>query len=235
MKKLACIDIGNTNTVIGSYKETLLYNINRIETDEFEIKKITLSDFENIAISSVVPKITGLLKKYNPFIITYLNSNLTLNIDTPSEVGNDRLCNIKATIKEYPLPAIVVDFGSATTYDMISKNGNFMGGAIAPGIDVSAKYLFKRAALLNKVEFKFPKHVISKNTITNLQSGIMFGGIDAVNGMISRIKTQFTKPIKTVVLTGGFSEILSPKIEHPHILDKNLTIKGIKEIWDNNN
>ena len=235
MQKLVCIDIGNTNIVIGSYNEASLYNINRIETNELEIKKIGLSDFQNIAISSVVPEITETLKKHNPFIVTYLNSKLTFNIDNPSEIGNDRLCNIKATIKEYKLPAIIVDFGSATTYDVISKNGNFIGGAIAPGIDVSAKYLFEKAALLNKVDFKFPKYIIGKNTITNLQSGIMFGGIDAVNGMIRRIKTEFNKTIKTVILTGGFSRILSPKIKCSHVLDKDLTIKGIKEIWDNNN
>ena len=234
MKKLVCIDIGNTNIVIGFYNKTSLYNISRIETDELELKKINFSDFKNIAISSVVPKITHSFKKYNPFIVTYLNSNLNLHVDDPQQVGNDRLCNIKATIKEYKLPSIIIDFGSATTYDIINKNGHFIGGAIAPGIDVSAKYLFEKAALLQKIDFKFPKYAIGKNTMTNLQSGIMLGGIDSINGMISRIKSELNEPIETVVLTGGFSEILSSKIECPHILDKNLTIKGIKEIWDNN-
>ena len=234
MKELVCIDIGNTNIIIGFYNKTSLYKTHRIKTDTVELGKINFSDFQNIAISSVVPEITQNLEKYNPFIVTHLNSNLTLNIDNPKEVGNDRLCNIKATIKEYKLPAIIVDFGSATTYDIINKNGYFMGGAIAPGIDVSAKYLFEKAALLNKVDFKFPKYTIGKDTTTNLQSGIMLGGIDAVNGMIRRIKDEFNEIIETIILTGGFSEILSPKIECSHILDKNLTIKGIKEIWDNN-
>ena len=234
MKELVCIDIGNTNIVIGFYNITSLYDICRIETDKLNLKKINISDFENIAISSVVPKITHSFKKYNPFIVTYLNSNLTLDIDDPKQVGNDRLCNIKATIKEYKLPAIIVDFGSATTYDIINTNGHFIGGSIAPGIDVSAKYLFEKAALLQKIDFKFPKHAIGKNTMTNLQSGIMLGGLDSINGMICRIKNELNETIETVVLTGGFSEILSPKIESPHILDKNLTIKGIKEVWDNN-
>jgi len=234
MKYLACIDIGNTNIVIGFYNQNELYQTSRIETNELNLNKINLSRFENIAISSVVPKITQRLEKYNPFTINYMNSQLNLKVDNPKEVGNDRLANIKATIKEYKLPAIIVDFGSATTYDIINKDGDFIGGAIAPGIDVSAKYLFEKAALLNKVNFEFPKNVIGENTITNLQSGIMFGGIDAINGMINRIKIEFDEIIETVILTGGFSKTLSPKINFPHILDINLTIKGIYAIWNDN-
>ena len=234
MKKLACIDIGNTNIVIGIYNKNNLIKTYRIETNKLELNKINFSEFENIAISSVVPKITQNLEKYNPFIITHKNSQINLKIDTPKEVGNDRLANIKATIKEYKLPAIIVDFGSATTYDIINKNKEFIGGAIAPGIDVSAKYLFERAALLNQVSFKFPYNVIGKNTTTNLQSGIMFGGIDSINGMIHRIQCEFDETIETLILTGGFSKTLSPKINHPHILDSDLTIKGIQAIWNDN-
>ena len=234
MKMLACIDIGNTNIVIGLYNKNNLIKTYRIETNVSELDKINFSEFGNIAISSVVPKITKKLEKYNPFIITHKNSQINLKIDSAEEVGNDRIANIKATIKEYKLPAIIIDFGSATTYDIINKNKEFIGGAIAPGIDVSAKYLFKRAALLNQVDFKFPKSVIGKNTTTNLQSGIMFGGIDAINGMINRIKSEFNETIETLILTGGFSETLSPEINHSHILDRELTIKGIKYIWDDN-
>ena len=234
MKDLVCIDIGNTNIVIGFYDESKLYKIHRIETNDTELNKIKFSEFKHIAISSVVPQITQTLKKYNPFIITHLNSQLKFKVDNPAEIGHDRLCNIKATIKEYTLPAVIIDFGSATTYDVINKKGEFIGGSIAPGIDVSAKYLFKKAALLDKVSFEFPKYAIGKNTATNLQSGIMLGGIDAINGMIARIKNEFNEIIKTIILTGGFSKTLSPKIKFNHIVDKNLTIKGIKEIWDNN-
>ena len=155
MKDLVCIDIGNTNIVIGFYNESKLYKIHRIETNDTELNKIKFSEFKHIAISSVVPQITQTLKKYNPFIITHLNSQLKFKIDNPKEIGHDRLCNIKATIKEYNLPAIIIDFGSATTYDVINKKDEFIGGAIAPGIDVSAKYLLKKAALLNKVSFEF--------------------------------------------------------------------------------
>jgi len=234
MKKLACIDIGNTNIVIGLYNKNNLIKTYRIETNKLELNKINFSEFENIAISSVVPKITQNLEKYNPFIINHENSQINLKIDNPKEVGNDRLANIKATIKEYKLPAIIIDFGSATTYDIINKNKEFIGGAIAPGIDVSAKYLFEKAALLNQVSFEFPENVIGKSTTTNLQSGIMFGGIDSINGMINRIQCEFDETIETLILTGGFSKILSPKINHPHTLDPELTIKGIQAIWNDN-
>ena len=231
---LVCIDIGNTNVVIGYYHKNQLIEIKRIETTQFKINELNLLSNKNIAISSVVPKITQLFTTYNPFFIDYLNSNLTLDVDNPNEVGNDRLCNIKAVIKNYALPAIIIDFGSATTYDIIDNNGVFIGGVIAPGIEVSAQHLFQRAALLNNVDFLFPKSVIGKNTITNLQSGIMFGGIDAINGMINRIKEEFNDKIKTIILTGGFAEVLSSQIKETHVLDKNLTLKGIKTIWIEN-
>ena len=136
------------------------------------------------------------------------------------------------TLKLYP--AIIIDFGSATTYDLIDNNGNFIGGAIAPGVDVSAKYLFEKAAQLNDVKFKFPETVIGKTTAANLQSGIMYGGIDAINGMLSRIKKEVSYDIKNIILTGGFSSLLSEKINLPHTVQPNLTLQGIKKIWEEN-
>ena len=235
---LACIDIGNTNIVIGFYKNHKLVNVKRFETDKSEIiKNIDFKNIKSIAISSVVPEIEKfMLSKISTsyFNISFINSNINLDIESPSEVGNDRICNMKVVIEKKLYPAIIVDFGSATTYDVINDIGHFIGGAIAPGVDVSAQNLFKKAAQLNKVDFKIPQSVIGKNTITNLQSGIMYGGIDAINGMLNRIKKEMKGKINNIILTGGFSKILSQYIEHKHTLDPNMTLDGIKLIWEEN-
>ena len=113
---------------------------------------------DKIALSSVVPKIEKyIISKFTVFSVSHINSNIKLKVQVPSDVGNDRLCNMKAVIKKNEFPAIIIDFGSATTYDVINQDGEFIGGAIAPGVDVSAKYLFERAAQLDSVPFEFPK------------------------------------------------------------------------------
>ena len=235
---LVCIDIGNTNIVVGTYDNEALINVSRIETDKNKLyEAIDLKKIKSIAISSVVPEIEKEIKNKlnsNYFSVSHINSGIKLNIDSPHEVGNDRLCNMKVAIRDNLYPAIIVDFGSATTYDVINDQGHFIGGAIAPGVDVSAENLFKRAAQLNKVNFELPKSVIGKNTITNLQSGIMYGGIDSINGMLNRIKREMKNEIKNIVLTGGFSNILSKYINHKHTIDTQMTIKGIKLIWEDN-
>ena len=235
---LTCIDIGNTNIVIGSYKDGNLKTSIRIQTDSRQInKKINFENLGYVAISSVVPEIEEIMKnKINLpcFTVSHTNSNVILDVDSPSEVGNDRICNMKVAIKNKLYPSIIVDFGSATTYDVINNKGNFIGGAIAPGIDVSAKNLFKKAAQLDTVNFKVPKYVIGKNTVTNLQSGIMYGGIDSINGMIRRIKEEVDYDINHIILTGGFSSLLSKKITTPHTVEPDLTLQGIKYIWEEN-
>ena len=240
MKSITCIDIGNTNIVTGTYLENSLKEIRRFETSEKSILEIIKQSSESnaLAISSVVPKIESSFKLHvnKPYFkVSHLNSSIHLNVDSPNEVGNDRICNMKVAIKNNLYPSIIIDFGSATTYDVIDEKGHFIGGAIAPGIDVSAKYLFKKAEQLNEVNFIIPESVIGKNTKTNLQSGIMYGGIDAINGMITRIKEEMNHQIKHLILTGGFSAILSENINHKHTVDTSLTIKGIKLIWDENN
>ena len=236
---LMCIDIGNTNIVSGVYKNNQLVDVQRIQTSKDAInKKLTLDFSFNIAISSVVPQIEkyvlSCINKNSIFSVSHINSNIKLNVDVPSDVGNDRICNIKSILHSRLYPAIIVDFGSATTYDVIDGQGAFIGGSIAPGIDVSAKYLFAKAAQLNDVEFEFPENVIGKTTTSNLQSGIMYGGVDAINGMLHRIKNELDYDIKNIVLTGGFSSLLSKKITLPHTVNPNLTLQGIKHIWDEN-
>ena len=245
---LTCIDIGNTEIDVATYinnNDFTIGNANTYDNTIFEFIELNcapslIEQFENIAISSVVPKIENKIierfQKFNLscFSVSHLNSNITLDVESPNEVGNDRICNMKVAIKKKLYPAIIVDFGSGTTYDVINEKGHFIGGAIAPGVDVSAQNLFKRAAQLSKVNYELPKSVIGKNTTTNLQSGIMYGGIDAINGMLNRIKKEMNNEIENIILTGGFSKILSTHISHKHTLDPDMTIKGIKLIWEEN-
>tara|TARA_Y100000996_G_scaffold369398_1_gene316346 strand:+ start:747 stop:1469 length:723 start_codon:yes stop_codon:yes gene_type:complete len=236
---LMCIDIGNTNIVIGVYNDNNLLGIRRLKTTRRNIEKeLDLKKYNYIAISSVVPSVEkALINQIDSedfFSVSHLNSNIKLDVDSPQDVGNDRICNIKAAITENLYPSIIIDFGSATTYDVVDSNGKFIGGVIAPGIDISAENLFKKAEQLNKVPLTLPQKVIGKNTITNLQSGIMYGGIDAINGMIYRIKQEMNNSIKYIVLTGGFSATLSEHITHLHSIDTSLTLKGIKLIWEEN-
>ena len=236
---LLCIDIGNTNIVIGTYKDNQLIDIKRIETNHPDIEKeLDLKTPNYFALSSVVPSVQKQIVKgldaKKLFLVSHLNSNIKLHVEKPEDVGNDRICNIKAVIAKNLYPSIIVDFGSATTYDVVNDRGHFIGGVIAPGIDVSAEHLFNRAEQLEKVPLKLPQTVIGKNTITNLQSGIMYGGIDAINGMLYRIKKEMNDNIKHIILTGGFSAILSEHITHPHLIKPSLTLKGIKLIWEEN-
>ena len=245
---LTCIDIGNTEIDIATFNSNNQFSVSNYDSHDDSIMKIfdlnsehSLNEqFRNIAISSVVPKIEKKIidkvKELNlsHFSVSHLNSKIVLDVESPNEVGNDRICNMKVAIEKKLYPAIIVDFGSATTYDVINDKGFFIGGVIAPGIDVSAENLFKRAAQLNKVDYKLPKSVIGKSTTTNLQSGIMYGAIDSINGMLDRLKKEERNKINHVILTGGFSNVLSPFIEHNHILDTNMTISGIKLIWEQN-
>ncbi len=242
---ILCIDIGNTNVVSAFWDGEKYVHENRIETkasiDEHFIN-INFKIVSKIIISSVVPSLTheyiGYLKKVsqiNPFIINPNNSNLEFNVDFPDEVGADRICNSFAAKNLFGTPAIVIDFGSATTYDVINKKGVFIGGAIAPGIDVSANHLIQKTALLKSTAFQFPSKAIGKNTKTNLQSGIMFGGLDAINGMLKRIQNEMESDNINVILTGGFSSLISKELKCNHYHEPLLTLHGMRLINEKNN
>ena len=176
--KLLCLDIGNTSIAICDYKNEKLGEITRVASDENFINQLTrynLGSFDFIILCSVVPNLTKLLINYcknhsiNIYEINYKNSHLNLHVDNPSEVGNDRICNAIAAKKLNFNPSIIIDFGTATTYDVINVDGDFIGGAIAPGIDVSADYLINKTALLKDTIYKFPPKVIGKNTVSNIR------------------------------------------------------------------
>ena len=250
------IDIGNTNTVCALYdgksyvmNQRILpnENIQSVLIDKlFDEGMISSSNsaygnLNHIAISSVVPKMTDIywklfMKNYNidSFIISHENAGITLKVDSHEEVGNDRICNVRAANEFTPKSCLVIDFGTATTYDVINDKQEFIGGAIAPGIDVSANYLIKKAALLKSATFKFPENIIGKNTSTNIQSGVMFGAINSIEGMISMIQNEIKSEL-SIILTGGFSQLISSKLSYKHILKPNLTLDGIRLIYKDNN
>ena len=238
------IDIGNTNTVCAVYNDQKYIKIKRVgKKDNVQaiLEAFLKYNVTAIAIASVVPMLEDIfIKKINeifgiePFVITHNNSNIMLKVDNPNEVGADRLCNAKAAINKVEGSCIIVDFGTATTYDILNEKQEFIGGAIAPGVDVSANYLIKKAALLKETILAFPKQIIAKNTKTNIQSGVMYGAIYSIEGMIKHINKELGGQAN-IILTGGFSSLISPKLPHEHILDFNLTLDGIRIIYEENN
>ena len=235
---LLALDIGNTNVTIGFIENSKIKSIHRIESSIHASKglsSIDLSQVTEIIISSVVPKHTQdyhneckKLLNLEPFIVKHNNINgLILDVENPSSVGADRICNVMGANEKFKSPKIIIDFGTATTYDIVDKGGAFIGGAIAPGIDVSANYLYNKAALLKNTAFKFPKFAVGKTTETNLQSGIMFGAVDSVEGMIKRIINEMEWKYYEIILTGGFSTIISKNFLFNHYIEPNLTLYGI--------
>ena len=237
------VDIGNTNSVYAIldgnkyvYKQRLSLNKNL----ENVINEISNYNIQSIAIASVVPKQTEFhadffQKHFNiiPFLVNHKNANVTLNVDNINEVGADRICNVKAALDIVDSNCIILDFGTATTYDVINHKKQFIGGAIAPGIKVSALNLINKAAMLNETNLMFPEKYIGKNTKTNIQSGVMFSAIHSIEGMIKNIKLELNGNTD-IILTGGFSQLISPKLNFIHKLIPNLTLDGINLIHEEN-
>ncbi len=241
--KLA-IDIGNTSITVGLFKGNKLFknsHFNSIDKFEVFLDNIKQHDIKCAIISSVAPKLTkdysNLLKaRYDLSIINidYKLSQLDLQVPYPETIGADRLCNMVATQNEYSAPAIIIDFGTATTYDVINNKNQFIGGAIAAGVETSANYLLRKAALLCDTDLLFPDNAIGIDTTTNIQSGIMFGAVDQVEGMIKRITLE-TNTEYFIILTGGFANLISPQLSFPHSVDQDLTLKGMIYIYESNN
>tara|TARA_Y100001970_G_C14078708_1_gene773469 strand:+ start:280 stop:1008 length:729 start_codon:yes stop_codon:yes gene_type:complete len=236
------IDIGNSNVTCGVYhknkwlhQERILSNFN-FWNNLTSLKKFNIS---KVAISSVVPKLTDIYKEsiinlfhLEPLIITHLNSGINLNVEFPKEVGTDRICNIVAALKLVGSPCIIGDIGSATNYDVLDVNGDFIGGAIAPGLETAAYNLFEKAALIKETAFIVPELTIGKNTSTNLQSGIMFGAIDVIDGMFKRIILETGWSNSHQIITGGFGKLISNHLKTKHQLIPTLTLDGIRIIYD---
>ena len=234
------IDIGNTSITAGLFKrKKLVKRIHFKLKNDFDafLDSLDSYDIKISIISSVVPQKTNeyikvIKERYNleSFLINYQCCPLDLDVPEPESIGADRLCNIMAASIDYDCPAIVVDFGTSTTFDVINSKKQFIGGVIAPGVETSAQYLVDKAALLHSVPLKFPENVIGKVTKTNIQSGIMYSAIDQVEGMVQRIILETNEKYQ-IILTGGFSILISEKLKIDHMVDIDLTLRGMVHLY----
>ena len=256
---LLAIDVGNTNTVLGLYRldadKPELAAHWRVTThlhqtsDEygvffvnlFEMNGLAPSQVTHIIISSVVPPVEGTLRQVcqeyfhlQPlFVEPGIKTGMPVLQDNPADLGADRLVNAIAAFERYGGPCIVVDFGTATTFDVISAKGEYLGGAIAPGLGLSAEALFSRAARLSRVEIKRPAKVIGVNTITHLQSGLYYGYIGLVDGILERIIAELGAPAK-VIATGGLARQIAEDSRFITEIDDMLTLDGLLILYERN-
>jgi len=253
---LLVMDVGNTNTVLGLFRGEELIHDWRIRTevnatvDEFGVLfrnlfiscELKTKDVTDIAISSVVPPIINTLEgfchKYfniTPLIVgPGIRTGMPIFYDNPKEVGADRIVNAVAAYETYKQATIVVDFGTATTFDYISERGEYLGGVISPGIMISCEALFQKASKLPRVEiFARPRSILAKNTIASMNAGIVYGYAGLVEGIVARIKAEAKIDLK-VVATGGLATLIASECPAIDEVDDYLTLRGLKIIFDRN-
>jgi len=252
---LLTIDIGNTNITLGIYQGETLKNHWRMATnnermpDEYGIMMADLlehagivpSDLEGVCMASVVPPLTSrVIQACNvylnaePLNVDYATkTGVDIQIDSPKTLGADRIVDVVAVKKFYGGPACVVDFGTATTFDAIDSTGAYLGGAIAPGIGISTEALVRSTAQLPRVDLQAPPNVIGKNTIHAMQSGLLFGYVSMVEGMVARFGKQLGPDMK-VIATGGLAELVAKQTHVIQITAPWLTLDGLRLIWEMN-
>jgi type III pantothenate kinase len=248
-------DVGNTNIVLGVYDERELIHHWRVSTDKsrsvdeyavviknlFDFSKLTFKDIRAVVMSSVVPPVMptleALARKYfgvEPLVVgPGVKTGMPIVYDNPREVGADRIVNAVAAYHKYGGPLVIVDFGTATTFCAISKRGEYLGGAIAPGIGISTEALFQRASKLPRIELVKPKSVIAKNTVAGMQSGIYYGFTGQVDGIVRLMKQELGTETK-VVATGGLAELISEESQEIDTVDPFLTLEGLIFIYEKN-
>jgi type III pantothenate kinase len=250
---LLAIDVGNTDTVLALFRGERIVDDWRMPSRpalsgrelRATVRTFTeetggaTGDIQGVVISSVIPKLTrsfgAVARTYlrrEPVIITGdMDAGIRLRYDDPSRLGADRLCNAVAALSRFGGPAIVIDFGTATTFDVISAKGEFLGGVIAPGLESAAAALSRRTAVLPRVDLVFPEEIIGTNTGSGMQAGIMYGALDAMEGIVRRIKRVIGRNA-AVIATGGYGEIIAEKTGSITHVEPALVLEGARLIYE---
>ena len=252
---LLVFDIGNSNIVMGTYKGKELLKHWRISTDRqktgdeygilmndlFHYQGVSMSEIEAIIISSVVPPLVvpmvKMCERYfhiHPLVVgPGIRTGIKLNYENPRAIGADRIVNVVGAYEQYGGPLIVIDIGTATTFDVVAANGDFLGGAIAPGIATSADALFQSAAKLPRIELVPPKQIVCRNTITGMQAGIIYGYVGQIDGIVGRIKEELQMEM-TVIATGGLAKMIAGESRTIDRIDHFLTLTGLRVLYERN-
>jgi len=252
---LLVIDVGNSNIVLGIYDGNSLLKDWRVSTDKskttdeygilindlFRLAGLGFDSVKGIIISSVVPTLTGVLEKlsqqyfgFKPYVVgPGIRTGMPIQYDNPREVGADRIVNSVAGFEKYHCPLIIVDFGTATTFDYVNKKGEYCGGAIAPGLMISMEALFQKASKLPRVEIIKPPALIAKNTVNSMQAGIYYGYVGLVDEIVNRMKTECReKPL--VIATGGLAGLIAPESRTIEKIEEYLTLDGLRILYQRN-
>ena len=249
-------DIGNSNIVLGTYQGKTLLKHWRISTDTqktgdeygmlindlFRYQNVSMGDVEAIVISSVVPPLVvpmvKMCERYfhlRPLVVSPdIKTGIKIHYENPRAIGADRIVNAVGAFEQYGGPLIVIDIGTATTFDVVAANGDFLGGAIAPGMGASADALFQFTAKLPRVELVPPPKIIAQNTIQGMQAGIVFGYVGQIDSIVRRIKKEFGDNSMKVIATGGFANMIRGESETIDEIDHFLTLTGLRVLYERN-
>ncbi len=252
---LLVLDIGNSNIVLGTYEGKTLVRHWRISTDRqktgdeygmlmnslFAYQGINMTDIHAIIISSVVPPLVvpmvKMCERYfhiHPLLVgPGIRTGIRLHYENPRAIGADRIVNVVGAYEQYGGSLIVIDIGTATTFDVVGEEGDFLGGVIAPGIGTSADALFQSAAQLPRIELVTPKQVICRSTIQGMQAGIIFGFVGQIDAIVRRIKAEYGKPMR-VIATGGLARMIARESQTIDKVDHFLTLTGLRAVYERN-